>query len=70
MTIGWHVVFRIDQNRAGLSYGEAGRSGLQTGEVSGENTGLVELTRAHQAIEAVMLVLVTHRDGAGDRGNM
>jgi hypothetical protein len=32
------------------AYREAGRGSLNTGEVSGENTSLVELARAHQAV--------------------
>lgn len=32
------------------AYREAGRGSLNAGEVSGENTSLVELTRAHQAV--------------------
>ena len=32
------------------AYRKAGRASLNTGEVSGEDTGLVELTRAHQAV--------------------
>lgn len=32
-------------------YLETGGLGLQTGEVDGQDTGLVELTGAHQAVE-------------------
>jgi hypothetical protein len=32
------------------AYSEAGGGGLETGEVSGEDAGLVELTRAHEAV--------------------
>lgn len=32
-----------------VSYSESGGLGLEAGEVGGQDTGLVELTRAHQA---------------------
>lgn len=34
-----------------LTYLEPGGTSLQAGEVGGKNTGLVELTRAHEAIK-------------------
>lgn len=38
----------------GCAYLEPGGTRLQAGEVSGKNTSLVELTRAHQAISKLV----------------
>lgn len=41
------------------AYREAGRGSLNSGEVGGEDTGFVELTRAHQAVRKKLVSICT-----------
>jgi hypothetical protein len=48
------------------AYSEAGGGGLETGEVSGEDTGLVELTRAHEAVRTRSSAYCTRGNGVDE----
>lgn len=50
-----------------MAYREAGRLGFQAGEISGEDTGLVKLTRAHQTREILGLDDGEAGESVGDR---
>ena len=48
------------------AYSEAGGGGLETGEVSGKDTGLVELTRAHEAVRTRSSAYCTRGNGVDE----